>query len=46
MACDGQTKWLNQQYSHSATGEVITLQMPPVSVNIELIACNEAEQQL
>jgi len=46
MASDEQTEWINQQYSHSASGEVITLQIPLISVNIELIACNEAKQQL
>jgi len=46
MASDEQTQWINQQYSHSHAGEVITLQNPPISVNIELTASDEATKKL
>jgi len=36
MSSDKQTNWINDEYCHCVPGEVITLQVPPTSVNIEI----------
>jgi len=46
MDSDEETIWINNQYCHPAPGQVITLEKPPASINIELTASDETTLEL